>query len=151
MNRKITAIAALTLGLASAAVYAAKPADIIAARQANFKVIGKSFKGIMDEMRKPAPDMAMIKASANALAGGSSKVSGYFPKGSGPEAGAKTHALPAIWAKNADFKKSAANLVAASKKMQLAANSNNIDTVKAAFPALGGTCKGCHDQFKAKD
>lgn len=153
MNRKAISLALAALGLASVSVaaIAAKPADTIAARTANFKLIGKSFKAIMDQMKAPAPDMALVQSSADALVKASAKVHGGFPKGSGPESGVKTHALPAIWAKPADFKAAADKLVAGSKAMQKAAKTGDINNVKAAFPGVGGSCKGCHDQFKGKD
>lgn len=153
MNKKTFALVAAAIGIGSVGVaaLAAPPAKTIEARQGNFKLIGKSFKGIMDQMKSPTPDMAAVKANAAALNGAAGKVAGFFPKGTGPESGVKTHALPAIWEKNADFKAAAVKLVAASKGMQAAANSGDINQVKAAFPALGGACKGCHDQFKARD
>jgi cytochrome c556 len=153
MNRKAISLALAALGLASVSVaaIAAKPADTIAARQANFKLIGKSFKAIMDQMKAPAADMALVQSSAEALAKASTKVHGFFPKGSGPESGVKTHALPAIWEKPADFKAAANKLVLGTKAMQVAAKSGDMNKVKAAFPGVGGACKGCHDQFKGKD
>mgnify|MGYP000694533084 CR=1 FL=1 len=70
MNRKAISLALAALGLASVSVaaIAAKPADTIAARQANFKLIGKSFKAIMDQMKAPTADMALVQSSADALA-----------------------------------------------------------------------------------
>ncbi len=153
MNRKAISLALAALGLASVSVaaIAAKPADTIAARQANFKLIGKSFKTIIDQMKAPAADMALVQSSADALAKASTKVHGLFPKGSGPESGVKTHALPAVWEKPADFKAAADKLVLGTKAMQKAAKSGDMAQVKAAFPGVGGACKGCHDQFKGKD
>jgi cytochrome c556 len=142
------AIATLTAGVAT---MAAAPAKVIGERQANFKTIGKSFKGMLDETRKPAPDINVYRVNADALAKASTKIAGHFPKGSGPEAGVKTAALPAIWQKSADFKAAAAKLVQASAKLNAAAKSGNLDATKAALMAVGPTCKGCHDPFKAKD
>ncbi|PLK26300.1 cytochrome c [Novosphingobium sp. TH158] len=149
--RKIIAVAAATIALGGAASVVAAPKDTIAARQANFKLIGKSFKGINDEVRKPAGDINAVRGHANALAQAASKVGGHFPRGTGPEAGVKTSALPAIWQKQADFKGWTAKLVDASNKMNAAARSGNMAQVKAAIPGVGSTCKGCHDSFKAKD
>lgn len=153
MHWKTLLLAAMALGCGSigAIAVAATPAKTIAARQANFKVLGKSFKTILDQMKMPSADMAAVKSSADALAGAAGKVHGFFPKGSGPEAGVKTAALAAIWEKPADFKAANAKLISASKAMQKAAKSGDMAQVKAAFPGLGGSCKGCHDQFKAKD
>lgn len=150
--KKLFVLAAVagSLGL-GAVTMAASPQQTISERQANFKVIGKSFKAMLDEGRKPAPSIAVYRANADALAKAATKVSNHFPKGTGPEAGVKTAALPAIWQKNAEFKGAAAKLVAASGKLNAAAKSGNIDATKAAVMGVGPTCKGCHDPFKAKD
>jgi len=153
MNRNSFAFAAFVMSLATASTVATagSPTAAISAREANFKAIGKAFKGIIDQTRSPAPNMAVIQASANIIAAAAPKVGGTFPKGSGPESGAKTHALPAIWEKPVEFNAAVAKLVSGSKAMQAAAASGNLDQVKAAIPGLGGSCKGCHDQFKARD
>jgi hypothetical protein len=33
--------------------------------------------------------------------------------------------------------------------LRMAAKSNNLDTIKPAFGAAAGTCKACHDKYKA--
>ncbi|MEO7247597.1 MAG: cytochrome c, partial [Novosphingobium sp.] len=139
MNRNSVALLATALGLMTASVVAgaASPANTIAARQANFKVMGKSFKAIMDQMKAPTADFAVIKNSADNLAKAATKVHGFFPKGTGPEAGVKTHALPAIWEKPAEFKLALGKLVDGTKAMQKAAKTNDIAAVKAAFPGAG--------------
>lgn len=149
--KKLIVLAAVVGGLGAGAVMAASPQQTIQARQANFKVIGKSFKAMLDEGRKPAPDINVYRTNSDALAKAATKVAGHFPKGTGPEAGVKTAALPSIWAKNAEFKAASAKLVAASAKLNAAAKSGNVDATKAALMAVGPTCKGCHDPFKAKD
>lgn len=148
MKIKLIASAALVLGLSALAAGAAAPAQTIQARVANFKTMGKSMKAIGDQLRTPAPDFGVIKANAKIISDASTKVGGYFPRGTGPESGVKTGALPAIWAKPADFKAAAARLVAATKQLNGAAN---LDQAKAALPQVGGACKNCHDNFRAKD
>ncbi len=150
--KKLFVLAAVagSLGL-GAVTMAASPQQTISDRQTNFKVIGKSFKAMLDEGRKPAPSIAIYRVNADALAKAATKIAGHFPKGTGPEAGVKTAALPSIWQKSGDFKVGAAKLVDASKKLNAAAKSGNLDATKAAVMGLGPTCKGCHDQFKAKD
>jgi cytochrome c556 len=113
--------------------------------------MGKGMKGVIEQMKAPAPDFAAIKTGADAIAMGAPKIAGYFPKGTGPEAGVKTEALPVIWEKNAEFQQDAANLVAASKGLQAAAATNDIGQVKEAFMKVGGACKACHDTFREKD
>ena len=153
MNRKIIAFSVAVVGLSAVSftAVAASPAKTIEAREANFKSMGKAMKALTEQLRAPAPNMAVIKASANSLTQAASKVNGHFPKGTGPESGVKTHALPAIWEKPAEFKAAVGKLQSGVKALQAAAQSGNIDAVKAAVPGVGGSCKGCHDQFKARD
>ena len=152
MFGKTTAIAlgcvALTAGTLA---FAATAGDAISARQANFKVIGKAMKGSFDEIKQPAPSIAVLKTNADALAGAAAKVAAAFPAGTGPEAGVKTQALPAIWAKPDEFRADADKLVKAAQSYQQAASSGSVDAAKAALMQVGGTCKGCHETFRAKD
>lgn len=145
---KTAALAALILPATAMVAVAAAPSAVIQQRQENFKAMGKAMKGTMDEFKMPSPNPVTIKANANALAAAAGKVKGYFPKGTGAEAGVKTEALPVIWAKPADFKAADAKLVAAARAFQVAANSGDFGKMQAAAGAVGGTCKGCHDTFR---
>lgn len=145
---KIAALAALILPATAMVAVAAAPSATIQQRQENFKAMGKAMKGTMDEFKLPSPNPATIKANANALAAAAGKVKGHFPKGTGPEAGVKTDALPVIWEKQAEFKAADAKLVAAAKAFQAAANTGDLGKMQAAAGAVGGTCKGCHDTFR---
>lgn len=147
---KIAAVA-VVLSCCGIAAYAAAPADTITARQANFKQMGKGMKAISDQIKSPAPDIAAIRGGAAAIDLAAGKVDGYFPQGSGPQAGLKTSALPAIWDKNAEFKADAVKLVKAAAAMRAAADSGSVDAVKAQFAAVGGTCKECHQNFRARE
>jgi hypothetical protein len=54
----------LMIGLAlivAPAVLLAAVSDTIQNRQKNYKKIGASFKGLNDELRKPAPSIAVIR------------------------------------------------------------------------------------------
>ncbi len=158
ISAKMAALAASLLCCGIAA-YAAAPADTapdtavdtITARQANFKQMGKGMKAIGEEIKSPAPSLAAINAGAAAIDQAAGKVAGYFPPGSGPQAGVKTQALPAIWEKNDEFKADTAKLVKAAAAMQAAVGGGNIDQVKAQFASLGATCKECHENFRARD
>jgi len=148
MKPTLLACSAALLAMTGLAAGAASPAKTIQDRVANFKTMGKSMKAISDQLRTPAADMAAISFNAKIIADASHKVGNFFPRGTGPEAGVKTGALPAIWAKPTDFKTAAAKLVAATKQLQAA---GTVDQAKAAFPQVGASCKGCHDSFRAKD
>jgi cytochrome c556 len=149
-STKLVVAVAGVLGCGIAA-YAAAPADTIAARQANFKQMGKGMKAISEQLKAPAPAGDAIKAGAAAIDQAAGKVYGYFPAGTGPQPGVKTGALPAIWEKNDEFKADAAKLVKAAAALHAAADSGNVDQVKAQFMAVGGACKECHQNFRARE
>jgi cytochrome c556 len=151
LNAAQRALVVASLLCCGIAAYAAAPADTIAARQANFKQMGKGMKAVSEQLKSPAPDIAVIKAGAVAIDQAAGKVYGYFPAGTGPQPGVKTSALPAIWEKNEEFKADAAKLVKAAAALHAAANSGNVDQVKAQFMAVGGTCKECHQNFRARE
>lgn len=145
---KLAAVAALALPATAMVALAAGPHPAFKARHDNFEAMGKAMKGSFDEMKKPAPNMTIFKANANVLASSAAKVSKYFPKGTGPEAGVKTEALPAIWEKPVEFKAAADRLVGAAKGYQAAAATGDLAKIQPALGAVGGSCKGCHDNFR---
>ena len=141
---------AVLLGLAGAAV-AAAPADIITARHAAFKDMGKAMKPMREELKGGSPKIEVFKANAPALLAAAAKLEHAFPKGTGPEAGVKTEALPVIWEKNADFTKLMGELQTKARALDAAAKGNDVGKVAAATQSLGETCKSCHQTFKKKD
>jgi cytochrome c556 len=144
-------IGVVAAGLASAALaQAPSVADQIKARQAGMKSVGAAFKGIRDQMAG-TPDAAAVKRHAAVLAGHAPKIVGWFGPGTATAPGVKTAALPAIWTRNTDFRKAAAAFDGEARKTLALANAGDMAGVGGQVRALGGTCKGCHDDFKAKD
>jgi len=145
---KLAAISSLILPATAMVALAAGPNPAFKARHDNFEKMGKATKGVFDELKKPAPDVKLIQTNSKVIAGAAVKVKGHFPKGTGPEAGVKTEALPVIWERNADFNAAADKLVAASKGFQAAAATGDLAKIGQAAGALGGSCKNCHDTFR---
>ena len=141
-------VAALAM---SGAALAADAAGAVKAREATMKGMGKALKAIAEELKAPAPAAAVLKAYAQVMAANARDVTAGFPKGTGAESGVKTHALAAIWAKPAEFSKRADDLVKATGLLKAAADAGNADGVRAALPQVGGACKACHQDFKARD
>ena len=139
------------LALVAGVAVAADAGALVKAREDNFKGMGKAMKAIGEELKAPAPAAAVLKANAATIALNARRVAGMFPKGSVPESGVKTHALPAIWEKPADFRKRADDLVAAAEGLKLAAGTGNPAAVREAQMKVGGTCKACHQDFKGRD
>lgn len=125
--------------------------DTIKARQANFKSMAESVKLIFGELKKDAPAFAAIRQEAAALEKKGARVARFFPKGTGPEAGVKTGALPAIWQQPAEFRTAATGLNRATKALRAAAAGTDVAKVRAAVGTTVGACKACHEKFRLED
>jgi cytochrome c556 len=145
----------ITVGLIAAslagAVAAADMAGVIKERQAHYKEIGKSAKGIADSLKSGAPNVATIQGYAKTIDTLAPQIPSWFPVGSGPEAGVKTGAKPEIWTKAADFKAAAAGFATEARKFDQVASAGDPGAIQAEFPKLGLACKNCHDQFRQKE
>ena len=145
---KLLILAALTLPATAMVAVAAAPADVMKARHHNFENMGRAMKSLFDELRKRAPNLRVLPANANTLAAATPRVATDFPAGTGPESRRKTHALPTIWQRPAEFAKAADAAVVATRALQVAAASGDVARIKAAAGQAGSTCKSCHDQFR---
>lgn len=141
---------AVVLALSAGGALAATAAETIAARQAGYKKMGGAFKGLNDELKAGTPDKAKLVAFANTMHSQALLVPGWFPKGSGPEAGVKTKAKADIWAEPAKFAVLGKNLQTETGKLRTAAASGDLDALRAQVRATGGSCKACHDPYRAE-
>lgn len=137
--------------LAAAALAQGSAADVIKARQSGMKAVGAGFKGMMDQTRGGAPDPAAIKRHAAAVAAQSPKIVGWFGPGTGAVPGVKTGARPEIWTQNGAFQKAAAEFDVQAKKTLALADAGDMVALGPQLRALGGTCKGCHENFRQKE
>jgi cytochrome c556 len=59
-----------------------------------------------------------------------------------------TKAKPEIWMEKAKFDDYAQKMQTEMGKLNAAAKTGNLDNIKAAVGAVGGSCKTCHDAFR---
>ena len=121
------------------------------ARHENFEKMGDAFKVVADQLKASSPDKAAIQAATGTIATLAPQVATWFPAGSSPADGIKTHALPAIWEKPDEFKAAAAKLAEEAGKFNALAQAGDMAALGAGMQALGGACKGCHDKFREKE
>lgn len=140
-----TALLALTTALPAAAQFQ-RPDDAVKYRKGAFFVMGQHMGriGAMAQGRVPF-DAAAATANAEIVQTLSKLPFTAFVDGTDK---GDTRALPKIWSERAQFD-------AAAKKMQdevanlvVAAKANDLEKVKAAFGAVGQSCKACHDNFR---
>ncbi len=142
-------IAGLAIALTAGGALAYDAASQIKDRQANMKQIGGNMKGLYDTLSGDK-DPAKLKSYAANIDGLAGKLPGWFPAGTGPSRGKKTKAKAEVWTDAAGFKASAADFKVQAGKLNAAAQTGDATQVQAAFGAVRGTCKGCHDKYQAK-
>ena len=133
---------------ASAQAQFAKPEDAIKYRKAALTVLGAHTArlGAMAQGRVPF-DAKTATENAEIVAEMARLPWAAFIDGT--DSG-DTKAKAEIWKDNAKFKDYAGKLQAESVKLVAASKSGNQDAFKTAFGATAGTCKTCHDDFRAK-
>ncbi len=140
-------LAALTLGAAlPAAAQFAKPEDAIKYRQSALRVMGTHFGRIGAMVNGKAPfDAAAAQQNAEIVTMMSTLPWQGF--GAGTEGG---KAKPDIWKESAKFKELSDDMGKKVIALNAAAKTGNLDTIKTALGAAGGSCKTCHDAFQEK-
>jgi cytochrome c556 len=147
MKYRLAALAALTLSAAlPAAAQFAKPEDAIKYRQSAFTVMATHFGRVGAMVNGKVPFDAKVAQDNMAIAEAMSKLP-YAGFGPGTEGG---KALPVVWTDNAKFVAAADKMQAEMTKLNTAAKTGNLDAIKTAFGATGGSCKACHDDFRGK-
>jgi len=151
MNKKIFfASVALALGsIVTASAFAqAKPDVLVKQRQAGMTLIAKYFGPLGGMAAGRVPFNAQI-AARNA---GYLEVLSHLPWDGydASTSGEKSAALPAVYSEAAKFKAAADNFQAEVGKLAVAAKGGSEADIKAAAGAVGKSCAGCHDNFRAK-
>jgi cytochrome c556 len=146
---RVAVLSVIAFGLIAAAPSRDQALKIMHDRHEGMETIGDANKVIHRELAGSSPNLANIRSSAAAVYALSRKASGWFPKGTGPELG-KTGAKPEIWQNWPDFTAKLHNFQAAAKIFNAAAASGDVGAIKARYADLGGTCKACHDKYRAE-
>ncbi len=86
-------VSVVTFEVAGAADDAGSPRGIIEARRATLKKMQAAIKAIVQELKSDTPDKARLSAAAQFIDGNAGQLAGWFPSGTGPEAGVETGSL----------------------------------------------------------
>jgi cytochrome c556 len=148
LKSRISVIAA-SVAIASAAAYAATPAEVLKQRHEHYEQLGDAFKTVRDNS-KGNPDFAALEKAVAVIQKATVDQAQWFPKGTGPEAG-KTRALPEIWSKPTEFAAAQKMFADRAAPLTAAVKAKDADGVGKAFRELGGACKNCHDGFRAPE
>ena len=147
--KKIFTFALLATALAysaSASAQFAKPEDAIKYRKSALFVMQQNFGRVAAMASGKVPFDAKSAAESAAVAEFMSKLP-WAAFGEGTDKG-ETRAKPDIWKERAKFQEYAEKTQAELTKLAVAAKAGNLDAIKTAVAATGGTCKTCHDAYR---
>jgi cytochrome c556 len=143
MKRIVLAATLAALGITAVVAQG----DPIAARKALMKGNNDNARNLVKMTRGEDPyDAAKVSAAFAQWAETAQKLPNLFPDNS--KTGENTRATPKIWENRADFNAKAADFAKAVADNRDKAK--NLDELKVALAAVGKTCDGCHEQYRAR-
>lgn len=141
----------LRAAILSAALLAsgAQAADEGAAeyREAIFEAIGGHMSAMVGIIKGEVPHRQDLALHAKGIAALAPVTQHIFPADSYIEGG---HAKAEIWSDPDAFGERRQNFLDAAAALGAVADSGDQAAFMGAFKTLGGACKGCHDNFRAK-
>lgn len=140
--------------LASTAVQAQmKPEEMVETRQAGYQFMswnmGKIKAQVIDG--KEPYDQAKVAAAANAIAAIANSGMGslYSPDTTTEQLGKATRLKPEFFQNLDEAGQIGRNFTAAANQLAKVAAEGDQAAIKKAFGDVGGSCKSCHDKFRA--
>jgi cytochrome c556 len=141
----VVAAGAVVVGLGTAAF--AADMGPIESRQACMKANGKAMGVMVPIVKGEAPyDNAAIQAALDAAGAACAGWAGWWGEDTKMGGAVETRAKDEIWSDAEGFKAAGAKYGEAFGAVKASADEA---AFKAAFPALGGACQGCHEKFQA--
>ena len=152
MKKNVAAALALAVGVgiigAGAGFAAGTADDLINARQAEMKVNMKAMKTLVSILKGETPyDAAAVQVAVKSMTDAQAEGVAKDVWNASSQTGAtvKTGAKAEIWSDAAGFAAAWKDLDTATAAL---AATTDAASFKAAFPAVGAACKGCHEKFR---
>jgi cytochrome c556 len=141
----VTALAALAVTLPAAAQFQ-KPEDAIKYRQSAMALQGHHLGRVFAMTSGRVPFDAKVAAEQIEIVAMINRLQfAAFVEGSDK---GDTKAKPSIWTDKDKWAAAVAKSQEDVAKLAAAGKTGNLDPIKAAFGAVGQSCKGCHDTFR---
>lgn len=140
--------------LASTAVQAQmKPEEMVETRQAGYQFMSWNMGKIKAQVvnGKEPYDQAKVAAAANAIAAIANSGMGslYSPDTTTEQLGKATRLKPEFFQNLDEAGQIGRNFTAAANQLAKVAAEGDQAAIKKAFGDVGGSCKSCHDKFRA--
>ncbi len=144
-------LALLAVSLTGTAAAQGKPEDAIKWRQSAYTTMGWSMARIKMNVEGTYNKDDVIKAANVIQAIANSGMGALYPAGTDKGTGWEdTRVKPEFFTNKEGVGKVAMAFNKEANEMAKVAATGDAAAVKEQFGKLGGTCKGCHDDFKAK-
>ena len=146
---KFLSLGAVAIVLGTSAAMAGAADDAIKGRQACMKAHGGVMGVAVPIMKGEKPfDAAALKAAYDKEDAACAGWDSFWDPKNQDGATIKTRAKPEIWTDRAGFDAAAGTWYQAAQILRAATDEA---TFKAAFPAVGAGCQGCHEKFRAPE
>ncbi len=153
MKALMTGAVAAVLLASTAAQAQMKPEEMVETRQAGYQFmswnIGKIKAQVVDG--KEPYDQAKVAAAANAIAAIANSGMGslYSPDTTTEQLGKATRLKPEFFQNLDEAGQIGRKFTAAANQLAKVAAEGDQAAIKKAFGDVGGSCKSCHDKFRA--
>jgi cytochrome c556 len=146
MRRTLLAALALAITLPAAAQFA-KPEEAVKYRQSAWTVLNQHFSriGLMTRGRLPFDGRVALRDAELVEALARLPTTAFGPGTDLPN----DHARPEIWTEAQRFRELNERMVTATARLTVAARTQDLDQIKAAYGAAANTCKECHDAYRS--
>jgi cytochrome c556 len=141
-----TALAITCIAVPASAQFA-KAEDAIKYRQSALFVMQQNFGRVAAMASGKAPFDAKVAADSAAVAEFAARLP-WTAFADGTDKGRDNRAKAEIWSDKAKFNEYAEKTQLEMSKLAAATKTGNLDSIKSAVGAVGGTCKTCHDAFR---
>ncbi|EWC41682.1 cytochrome c [Pseudomonas stutzeri] len=146
------ALAAILLA-STAAQAQLKPEEMVETRQAGYQFMSWNMGKIKAQVveGKEPYDQAKVAAAANAIAAIANSGMGslYSPDTTTEQLGKATRLKPEFFQNLDEAGQIGRNFTAAANQLAKVAAEGDQAAIKKAFGDVGGSCKSCHDKFRA--
>jgi len=144
-------MAVFMANIAPAGAQGQSAATVIEARKEAMKAKGGAMRVLTPLARGDSPwnqDAALAaRATLRRVGDGTAAL---FPRGTGPESGVATAALPAVWDQWSNFEAATRGFTDAARVVEEAAKAGDLERFKGGFGALARSCGTCHETFRAR-
>jgi cytochrome c556 len=127
----------------------ARREDVVSQRIMGYRNLGANFKAANDALRSSSAPTTDIRTAAAAIQRISREQYRWFPAGSGSSANPKSAAKAEIWNDPAAFRAAQDRFAQQADSFVRATQGRDIKLMRGEARRLAGTCKGCHDAFRA--